>query len=84
MQRRHFLRASLAVAAASALRAAPAGGASVSRVRPGMPGWPAEADWAALSQATNGRLSPVTLPKLDEPEARKLIANPFYLVTRRV
>jgi adenylate cyclase len=83
MKRRHFLRASFALAAASALRVPPARGASVSRVRPGMPGWPAEADWAALSQATNGRLLPVTLPKLDEPEARKLQIRSI-LVTRGV
>jgi FAD/FMN-containing dehydrogenase len=51
----------------------------VSRVRPGMPGWPSRADWAALNDAMNGRLSPVTLAKLDESDAKKLIANPFYI-----
>jgi FAD/FMN-containing dehydrogenase len=78
MKRRHFLRASLAIAAASALRA-PARGAPISRVRPGTPGWPADADWAELNQATNGRVSQVTLPKFDAPDARKLFANPFYI-----
>jgi hypothetical protein len=63
-QRRHFLRASLALAVASALRAPPARGAPMRRVLPSTPGWPADADWAELKQTTNGRLSSVTLPKL--------------------
>jgi len=79
MKRRHFLGAGLALAAASALRVPPARGAPVSRVRPGMPGWPTAADWAAFKEATNGRLSPITLPKLDEPDAKTLLANPFYI-----
>jgi hypothetical protein len=79
MKRRHFLGAGLALAAASALRVPPADGVPIKRMRPGMPGWPADADWAALNQATNGRLSPVNLPKLDAPDARKLLANPFYI-----
>ncbi|MFI4975580.1 MAG: FAD-binding protein [Caulobacterales bacterium] len=79
MKRRHLLGASLALAAAAALRVPVSRAAAPGRVRPGLPGWPAEADWAALSQATNGHLSPVTAPKLDGPEARQLLANPFYI-----
>jgi FAD/FMN-containing dehydrogenase len=79
MKRRHFLGAGLALAAASALRVPPARGAPVSRVRPGMPGWPTATDWAALREATNGRLWPITLPKLDGPDTKTLLANPFYI-----
>ena len=79
MKRRQFLGASLALTAAATLRVSPARGAPVSRVRPGMPGWPTAADWAALNQAANGRLSPVTLPKFEGPEAKKFLENPFCL-----
>jgi len=79
MKRRQFLGVSLALAADYALRVLLARAAAISRVRPGMPGWPAAADWAALNQATNGRLSPVTLPKLDGPDASNLLSNPFYI-----
>jgi FAD/FMN-containing dehydrogenase len=51
----------------------------VSRVRPGMQGWPSEADWAALNQAVGGGLSPVTLPALDGGDAKTLLSNPFYI-----
>jgi FAD/FMN-containing dehydrogenase len=44
-----------------------------------MPGWPSDGDWAALNQATNGHLAPVTLPKLDGPDAKELLTNPFYI-----
>jgi FAD/FMN-containing dehydrogenase len=79
MKRRYFLSAGLALGAASALRALPTRGAPTSRVRPGQLGWPADADWAALNRATNGHLSPVTLPKLESPDAKKLLSNPFYI-----
>jgi FAD/FMN-containing dehydrogenase len=36
--------------------------ASVSRVRPGDPGWPTEASWEALNKQTNGRLIRVRSP----------------------
>lgn len=83
MTRRRFIRNSLALAGAAALRTGPAVGAAVarSRVRPGMLGWPSAADWASLDTAVGGRLSPVTAPKLDTPAARKLLGNPFYLAT---
>jgi FAD/FMN-containing dehydrogenase len=48
-------------------------------VRPGAPTWPTDADWANLNRATNGRLSQVELPKLDGPDAKKLLSNPFYV-----
>jgi FAD/FMN-containing dehydrogenase len=79
MKRRHFLGASLALAAGYALRVPLARAAATNRVRPGMRGWPADADWAALDKATNGRLSRVTVPKLDGPEGKKLLANPFSI-----
>ena len=79
MKRRHLLGAGLALAGAAALPAPPAAAAGLSRVRPGMPGWPTDADWAALNRATGGRLSPVTLPSLADPDAKKLLSNPFYI-----
>ncbi|HEY0436940.1 MAG TPA: FAD-binding protein, partial [Phenylobacterium sp.] len=80
MTRRHFLSASLALGAAAAL-GVPAARAAAGRARlkPGAPGWPAEADWAGLNRATGGRLAPVTLPDLSDPAVRKLVANPFYV-----
>ena len=44
-----------------------------------MPGWPSDADWDTLKQATGGRLSPVSLPDLASPDAKTLLSNPFYL-----
>lgn len=79
MKRREFLGAGLALAVDYALRTSPARAAAVSRVRPGEPGWPVDADWAALDRATHGRLSRVTAPKFDGPEAKKLLSNPFYI-----
>ncbi|HVP39541.1 MAG TPA: sigma-54 dependent transcriptional regulator, partial [Candidatus Saccharimonadales bacterium] len=44
-----------------------------SRVRPGAPGWPGEADWKGLGEAVGGRLTPVTMPDLADPAVRKLL-----------
>ena len=79
MKRRDLLGAGLAMAGAAALPVPAARAAGLSRVRPGKPGWPTDADWTALNQATGGRLSPVTLPNLADPDAKKLLANPFYV-----
>jgi FAD/FMN-containing dehydrogenase len=79
MKRRHFLGVGLALAADYALGVGNARGAALGRVRPGMAGWPSDADWATLGRATNGRLSRVTMPKLDGPDARKLLGNPFFV-----
>ena len=81
MTRRRFLSNSLALAGAAALRINPAraGAAAPSRVRPGMPGWPSDADWAGLKAQIGGRLAPVTAPKFDTPAMMKLIGNPFFL-----
>jgi FAD/FMN-containing dehydrogenase len=79
MKRRDLLRAGLAMAGAATLPALPAGAGGLSRPRPGGPGWPTDADWAALSRATGGRVSPVDVPHLASPEAKTLIANPFYI-----
>jgi len=78
MKRRDLLGAGLALTGA-ALAPAAAKAAAVSRVRPGGPGWPSDADWAGLNRATGGRLSPVTVPDLTGPDAKKLLANPFYV-----
>ena len=78
MKRRDLLGAGL-VAAGAALAGPTAQAAATNRVRPGAPGWPDAADWDALRQATGGRLSPVTLPDLSGPDAKALLANPFYI-----
>lgn len=79
MRRRQFIAGGLASLAASGLPPPRVGAAAVSRVRPGLPGWPADLDWTALKDATNGRLSRVTPPALAGPEAKKLFANPFFI-----
>jgi len=79
MNRRHLLAASASLAAASLFRPSFASAAAASRVRPGQPGWPSDADWADLGRAVGGRLSPVAAPALDGPEAKALLSNPFYL-----
>jgi FAD/FMN-containing dehydrogenase len=79
MKRRDFLGVGLALAADYALGATAAQAGVVSRVRPGMAGWPGEHDWAALNRATNGGLSRVTMPSLDGADGKKLLANPFYV-----
>jgi FAD/FMN-containing dehydrogenase len=78
MKRRHFLGASLALAAAGTC-APSVGAAAIGRARPGTPGWPSDADWDGLKQATGGRLSPVTTPDLAASDAKALLANPFYI-----
>jgi FAD/FMN-containing dehydrogenase len=44
-----------------------------------MGGWPVEADWAALDQATYGRLARVSAPALVASDAQRLLANPFFV-----
>src|SRR5580704_15322589 len=79
MKRRHLLGAGLALAGSAALSAPAARALAVSRVRPGAPGWPSDADWAGLGQATHGRLAVGGRPSLDGLDARKLLSNPFYI-----
>ena len=79
MNRRHFLGSSLALAAGYALGLPPGSTAAITRVRPGMPGWPTDADWDALNRLTNGRLSRVTVPKLDGLDGKKVLTNPFHV-----
>ena len=55
------------------------GSRMLSRVRPGQTGWPSAQDWAALSEAVGGRLSPGAAPTLDPAEAARLLSNPFFL-----
>jgi FAD/FMN-containing dehydrogenase len=79
LKRRHFLGATLALAANYAMRVPFAKAATITRARPNTPNWPTDADWSALNKATHGRLSRITLPKLNAPDAKKLLANPFYI-----
>lgn len=79
MDRRHFLASALSLAAGSVLGKAQAGIGPTSRTRPGQPGWPSDADWSGLNQATSGRLSRLASPKLDAADAKQLLANPFYI-----
>jgi FAD/FMN-containing dehydrogenase len=84
MRRRSVLSGTAAIIALQAalpprLQAQATAANVVGRVRPGMPGWPGEADWAALNQAVGGRLSPVALPNFADPAVHELMADPFYL-----
>ena len=79
VRRREFIGSGLASLAAAALPVPRAAAATVGRVRPGMPGWPTEADWSALNQATNGRLARVAAPALAGADASRLLANPFFI-----
>jgi hypothetical protein len=79
MRRRHFLGIGLSLTGAALLHAEPARAAAVSRVRPGMPGWPTNADWASLNRAVGGRLAPVTLPDFADPTVHKLLKDPFSI-----
>jgi FAD/FMN-containing dehydrogenase len=81
MRRREVMTGMVAAPVAGAL-AAVGGAASAAvrqRVRPGKPGWPADADWARLSETVGGRLAPVAVPHLDPTADAKLLTNPFYL-----
>ncbi len=79
MRRRAFVGTGLSLAGAALLPAPRARAEAFRRVRPGEPGWPAAGDWAKLGAAVGGRLAPVTMPDLSGPDARKLLANPFYI-----
>src|SRR5215471_5468848 len=79
VDRRHFIGAGAALAASAALRVPPARAGALERVRPGMPGWPLATEWAALNDATHGRLSRVTPVAVNPADAQKLLSNPFYI-----
>ncbi len=79
MKRRYLLRSGIALGAATALGVPRATAIGKSWVKPGMPGWPTDADWASLNQAVGGRLSPVRLPDLEDPTVHRLIRDPFYI-----
>ena len=55
------------------------GAAPAARVRPGAPGWPADADWARSNARWAAGWRRVPQPDLTGPEAAKLLANPFYI-----
>ena len=77
--RRTLLAALLALPAATALRVDRAVAAVLRRARPGTPDWPTDQQWTALGRAVGGRLKPVVMPRLDGPEAEKLLSDPFYI-----
>lgn len=79
MRRRAFVGTGLSLAGAALLPVQIARADAFSRVRPARPGWPAAADWAKLGRAVGSRLAPVTMPDLSGPDAKALLANPFYL-----
>ena len=79
MKRRTLLEAGLALAGTAVLPSTATWAASPNRSRPGLQSWPTASDWASLAHAVGGRLAPATLPNLDDPDARKLLANPFYI-----
>jgi len=79
MKRRDFVGTGLSLAGAALLPARTARAGAISRVRPGEPGWPGAARWAKLGEAVGGRLAPVAMPDLSGPDARKQLANPFYI-----
>jgi FAD/FMN-containing dehydrogenase len=79
MRRRAFVGASLSLAGAALLPLQPARANAFRRMRPGQPGWPVAADWAKFGAAVGGRLAPVTMPDLSDPDTRKLLGNPFYI-----
>jgi FAD/FMN-containing dehydrogenase len=80
MRRRRFLAAGLSLAGTTVLHVPPARtAAALTRVRPGMPGWPTEPEWEGLKEAVGGRLSPVALPDFKDPVVRKLLSDPFYI-----
>jgi len=79
MNRRSLFSTGFALATAAILPHRRGFAAVRRRIRPSAPGWPTDADWTGLNQAVGGRLSPVTMPDLSTPEARKLALNPFYI-----
>jgi FAD/FMN-containing dehydrogenase len=91
MNRRELLKAALVLPLlpllARTARALPAAvsGAVRARLRPGQPGWPAPAEWAALRRAVGGRLlQPVSpfadgAPAAARAQALKQLRNPFAL-----
>jgi len=92
MNRRNFLKASVATALAPLCWADTAKGAQprelARRVRPGDPTWPSEASWEELNKAAGGRLVRVQTPfaacqnSPDDAacaEALKQLKNPYYL-----
>jgi hypothetical protein len=63
--------------------AAPAAAATAfSRLRPGMPDWPTEAEWASLKEAVGGRLEACAPADVDDPAVRRLISNPLDVPAR--
>jgi FAD/FMN-containing dehydrogenase len=79
MRRRGFVTWLLALPLMARVGLGRAQAAAPGRVRPGEAGWPTDDEWDGLRQAVGGRLEKVVRPKLDRPEAERLLHNPFYL-----
>jgi len=93
MNRRQLLRmvasgVSFASGLWSALVPTPAAARAASRVRPGDPAWPSDADWDQLNQKVGGRLFKVQSPlaacapsasSADCAQVFKELKNPYYL-----
>jgi FAD/FMN-containing dehydrogenase len=78
MHRREMM-AGIAVAAVASSLPAFARVGALTHVRPGDRAWPAPSAWAVLRDRVGGRLSPVTLPRLDTRDAAQLLRNPHYI-----
>src|SRR5258708_6499454 len=88
MNRRHLLRAALAIPFAAPAWAQTASSAPFSRARPGQPAWPSDADWDRLGQAVGDRLVKVRSSLgvcRDAPngaacrEVFRGLKNPYYI-----
>ncbi len=88
MRRRSLLKGAAAAALAFASAPAMAATSLRRRARPGIPGWPSDADWARLKDAVGGRLiKPEPLAAACEADARsaacaaliKDLGNPYYI-----
>ncbi|MBV8500206.1 MAG: FAD-dependent oxidoreductase [Paucibacter sp.] len=89
MRRREVLKAAVSAAlplptataaiTATAATAAMPTAEPFERVRPGMPGWPAEAQWAQLNSQLGGRLIRLGTPLAMTKSVRAELANPFFV-----
>ena len=78
MRRRDFMRAALAVAAATAWPFGASQATPLSRARPGDPDWPSESEWARLGKATGGKLFKPTPETRPGDASNEFARNPFF------
>src|ERR1700734_938117 len=82
LRRRELIKGASVLGAAAV---APAIAAPVSRVRPGDPAWPGDADWARLNQDTGARLIKIPSPLIACQDAAacgeifKALKNPYAI-----